>query len=82
MPTDGYSTIRELLGPLIGKTLVDVSQHDEEDFKERGEAFVCLMFDDGSTVTFPTTGDLAFIIDGPASDALDNDPLPEAPDAD
>jgi hypothetical protein len=64
---EGYSTIRDLLGSLIGKTLVDVSQHDQEDWELEGESFVVLMFSDGSSVKF-YTGERAFDIDGPAAD--------------
>lgn len=62
-----YATVRDHLGSLIGKTLIDVTQHDQEDWEQRGEAFVVLMFSDGSSVKFPT-GDLAFVVDGPAAE--------------
>lgn len=69
--SDNYATIRDILGPLIGLTLVDVSQHDKEDWEERGEAFVFLLFSDGSSVKFFPPDDAeksAFIVDGPAAE--------------
>jgi hypothetical protein len=41
------ANIREILGELIGKKLVDITQQDEDDFAETGEAYVMLMFEDG-----------------------------------
>ncbi len=48
-----YATIREKLGWLVGRRVLDVTQQDEEDYQETGEAYVMLMFDDGSTLKFP-----------------------------
>lgn len=49
---EGYSTIRKVLGHMIGKRIVDVTQHDQEDWDERGESFIQLMLEDGSYVKF------------------------------
>lgn len=43
--------IREILGRLIGKKLIDISQHDQEDLKTL-DSFIQLMFDDGCTLRF------------------------------
>lgn len=55
---DVYSNIRELLGDVIGRTVVDITQHDKEQFEEEG-SFVQLHFDDGSYLKFPI-GDAGF----------------------
>lgn len=47
-----YANIRQILGHLIGRELMDITQHDEDEFRESGECFVCLMFKGGGTVTF------------------------------
>lgn len=43
----GYATIRDAIGELIGKRLVEVTQHDEEFFRESNVGFIDLMFDSG-----------------------------------
>ncbi len=43
---------KTLLGELIGQRLVDVTQHDKDEYAERG-AFVTLMFENGGTLEFP-----------------------------
>jgi hypothetical protein len=52
-----YANIREVLGWLKGKTIVDITQHDADDFNLRGECFVQLMLDDGGWVRFPIGDD-------------------------
>jgi len=48
-----YATIRDHIGYLIGKTLVEITQHDREDVGDSGEGcFVELHFHDGSWVRF------------------------------
>lgn len=47
-----YSTIRQIIGTLIGHKLVDITQHDEQEWMETGVAYVMLMFDDGRTLKF------------------------------
>lgn len=47
-----YATIRETLGGLIGRSLLDVTQQDEDEFREDGRSYVMLHFDNGSTVKF------------------------------
>jgi len=54
-----YANIRQILGRFIGQRLVDITQHDEEEWKAGKESYVCLMFDSGNTMTFPIT-DLGF----------------------
>ncbi len=60
MDNEPYSTIREILGPLIGLKLVDITQHDAEEYAETKRSYVMLMFEDGSYVKFfqaPCAGD-------------------------
>lgn len=56
MPDDVYSNIREIIGDVIGRTVMDVTQHDEDQFNEEG-SFVQLHFDDGSYLKFPIGDD-------------------------
>lgn len=61
---EGYSSVRspELLGPFVGRRVVDITQQDADEFKETG-SYVCFHFDNGGTVTFPI-GDDGFAIEG------------------
>lgn len=54
-----YSNIRDILSGVIGRTVVDITQHDEDEYLETQEAYVMLMFDDGSFLKFPI-GDEGF----------------------
>ena len=54
-----YANIREILGSFIGKRIVDITQHDEEEFRAGEESYVMLLFDDGNFLKFPVT-DLGF----------------------
>ena len=47
-----YSNIREILGHLIGRKLVEITQHDEDEFLEDGRSYVQLMFEDGDHIKF------------------------------
>lgn len=49
-PTKGQHDIREILGPLIGRKLLDITQHDNAE--EEG-SFIQLLFDNGSYLKFP-----------------------------
>ena len=48
-----YATARVILGRFIGKKLLDVSQHDADEYKEEGAAYVYLLFEDGLSLKFP-----------------------------
>jgi len=54
-----YATIREILGALIGRRVVDVTQQDQDEWERDQQAYVMLMFDDGSYLKFPV-GDEGF----------------------
>jgi len=53
MAQPGYANIREILGEFVGRTIIDITQQDEDEFRETGEAYVMLHFDDGSYMKFP-----------------------------
>lgn len=74
-----YANIREIIGELIGQRVVDITQHDQEDWREDGASFVCFHFEGGGTVTFPIT-DGGFKHDGLEQD-LDEDDGQEDDDA-
>jgi hypothetical protein len=52
-----------ILGPFIGCKVIDITQHDPEQFPTTG-AFVQLHFDNGGSITFPI-GDAGFNIETP-----------------
>ena len=70
-----YSNIRDIdqLGRFIGLRLVDITQHDKDEWDETHEAYVYLHFEDGRS--------LRFVIDdhGFEVEALDDDPPQIAP---
>lgn len=49
---DTYANIRDhnLLGAIIGAKVVDVTQHDREEFQEEGACYFVLHFDNGVCV--------------------------------
>lgn len=51
-----FSNIRDILGELIGKRLVDITQHDDAE----EDSFVELMFEDGLYLKFPVPDDYGF----------------------
>lgn len=51
------ANIREILGDVIGARLIEVTQHDKEEFNETGLSYVALHFDNGLSLTFYTDGD-------------------------
>lgn len=52
MDEQTYSNIRDILGELIGKKLVDITQHDKEEYDETQDAYIMLMFEDGCYLKF------------------------------
>jgi hypothetical protein len=52
---DGYQNVRdpEVFGPLIGERVVDVTQHDRDEWDENRVSYVCLHFGNGMVVKFP-----------------------------
>lgn len=49
------TTIRDIIGSFIGKTVVDITQHDQEEFdpKTGKGAYIMFLFDNGMTIQFP-----------------------------
>ena len=52
---EDYANIRQLLGDFVGKKLVDITQHDQEEWEEYHESYIQLMFEDGTFIRFPVT---------------------------
>jgi hypothetical protein len=52
MDSENYANIRKILGELIGKRVVDITQHDKDEFEENGHSYVMLMFEDGLWAKF------------------------------
>jgi hypothetical protein len=61
-----YSNVRDpgMLGPLIGQRVIEITQHDAEEFDLYGESRIYLHFDNGMTLSFPI-GDAGFTIGEP-----------------
>lgn len=67
-----YSNIRQLLGHLIGRTVIDITQHDYEEFQETKQSYVMLMFDNGDYVKFSIGAEgFKYSIDEPESEKTD-----------
>lgn len=52
-----YGNVRDFLGCFVGRTVVDVTQHDPQDFALNRQAFIEIMFDDASTIRFALADD-------------------------
>ncbi len=50
-----FSNIRDFLGFLIGQPVTDITQHDKDEWVEERNAYVCLHFANGGTITIPIT---------------------------
>jgi hypothetical protein len=61
-----YENIRdpELLGPLLGQCVVEITQHSKEEWAETGESYFMLHFENGYTLTIKVT-DAGFDISAP-----------------
>lgn len=69
MSDEPYATIRECIGELVGAKLVEITQHDQEWFREHGTGFVDLMFDSGDVLRiFSMHGDEPFLVLNPDGD--------------
>lgn len=61
-----FDNVREVLAPLIGRVLIEVTQDDWEDVcrdhpdPEERESRIYLHFDDGTTLAFNATRDAGF----------------------
>lgn len=52
-----YSNIRNIIGELIGKRVLEITQHDPEYFERTGRSFVDLMFESGDVLRIYVHGD-------------------------
>lgn len=53
MAEETFGNIRAILGKIIGTKVLDITQHDKDEFAETGQSYVQFHFDDGSYVKFP-----------------------------
>ena len=58
MSVENYSNIRNFLGPFIGKRVVDITQHDEDEFDPKNpmSAYIEFLFEGGGTARIFTIG--------------------------
>lgn len=47
-----YSNIRQLIGHMIGLTIIDITQHDADEFAEDGRSYVQILLSDGEYLKF------------------------------
>jgi hypothetical protein len=76
MSDDGtYANIRDIeqLGRFIGCRLVDITQHDEDEWEETHESYIWLHFDNGLSIQFPI-GDAGFTVEEPDEDPPETEP--------
>jgi hypothetical protein len=45
-----YATVRDIFREFIGQTVVDITQHDQDEWEETGEGYILLMFGNGATI--------------------------------
>lgn len=54
-----YATIRDFLGQFIGKTIADITQHDQDEWEE-GTSYVMVQFTDGTFIQFSDVADFGY----------------------
>lgn len=42
-----YANVREIFQDFIGKRVLDITQHDKEEFQQTGKGYIMLMFEEG-----------------------------------
>lgn len=52
-----YETVREFLGPAIGQTILEITQHDADEWREEKRSYVQLHLSGGGSITFPISDD-------------------------
>ena len=67
MSDDTYANVRDFLGFLIGARVVDITQHDREEWEEERRSYFVLHFDTGATLECPV-GDEGFDVFDPKDD--------------
>lgn len=78
-PEAGYANIREALGEFIGKRVVDITQHDADEWEQTRRAYILLLFEDGSVIKF-WQGDEGFTTYKPGEYEGDDPTPPEDED--
>lgn len=61
MEPESYSNARDILASIIGQKIVDISQHDQEEWDRDANSYVILMFEDGQTLKI-FVGETAMIL--------------------
>lgn len=51
-----YANVREFLGWAVGQRILDITQHDEDEFAENEEAYVMVQLDNGGWIRFIVEG--------------------------
>lgn len=59
-PDEIYSNIRQILNWAIGQKIVDITQHDKDEWEETKQAYVMIMLENGKWIKF-MIGDEGFI---------------------
>ena len=54
--TPDINSIRDLIGEFIGKTIMDITQCEEQEVMDGEDPYIMLMFDDGSTLKLNIVG--------------------------
>jgi hypothetical protein len=73
-PVDGadgeesYANIREILAPLLNQTVIEITQHDKEEWEEDGQSYVSLHFSNGYTLKVIISDDGEFGLLSPEPD--------------
>jgi len=68
MPEDHCANIRETLGRYIGERIVDITQHDADEWAETHVSYVALHLSNGCTLKFPVGAAGFEILDLPCDD--------------
>lgn len=55
-----FDNIRDAIGSLIGKRLIDITQHAYDEMVDGKGYYVMLMFEDGSYLKFPVDSGRGF----------------------
>lgn len=53
MAEEPYANIREVLGILLQQRVIEITQHDPEDWAASRDSFICLHFENGVTLRIP-----------------------------
>lgn len=55
-----YTNIRQILNFAIGQKIVDITQHDDDEWKETKQSYIMIMLENGGWIKF-LIGDQGFI---------------------